>query len=295
VIVHAIGEWVPGVRGQCPKEDDMDRCPVEQARRIGRRRLGLMMSLCLTGGPLIAGCAHLGPAEKQALMEANQLYGRGDLSGACVRLDRLVAEHDGAMEIGEVYYLRGLCRAKARQYGPAAKDFRAAVDKSRRDDLTLMAEVSLASLAYQRNDWDQAVDYYERVLPQLAPKPPKDEILYMAGLAMQRVGKWREATLCFSEILNRFRDRPIASEARRKAVWPHPYFAIQLGAFRDSANAAKAVREWRNKNLDATQESLPAQGQALWVVMAGRYRTYGEALDALQQMRKLQSGAFIIP
>ncbi|HSW45830.1 MAG TPA: SPOR domain-containing protein, partial [Phycisphaerae bacterium] len=98
-----------------------------------------------------------------------------------------------------------------------------------------------------------------------------------------------------AEILNRFRDRPIAADARRKASWPHPYFSIQLGVFRDSANAAKVVREWRAKNLDATQESLPAQGQATWVVMAGRHRTYAEAIQALQQVRKLHPSAFIVP
>jgi hypothetical protein len=112
---------------------------------------------------------------------------------------------------------------------------------------------------------------------------------------MQRVGKWKDAALCFSEILQRFRDRPIAADARRKAAWSHPYFSIQLGAYRDLNNAAQVVRGWRDKNLDATQENLPIQGQAMWVVMAGRYRTYGEAIEALQYVRKLAPGAYIIP
>ncbi len=242
-----------------------------------------------------AGCSQFGPAEKETLNLANQSYVRGDTNGACARLDRLIAEHEGAVEIGEAYYLRGLCRAKARQFGPAARDFEAAVKKSRRDDLTLSARISLASLAFQRGDWDEAVDCYEKALPAMQAKPPKDEVLYAAGLAMQRVGKWRDATLCFAEILNRFRDRPIAADARRKASWPHPYFAVQLGAFRDSANAARDVRTWRSRNLDASQEALPIQGQAMWVVTAGRYRTYAEANEALQQVKKLQPSAVIVP
>ena len=139
------------------------------------------------------------------------------------------------------------------------------------------------------------MDYYQKVLPELPPHPPKDDILFAAGLAMQRVGKWKDAALCFSEILQRFRDRPIAADARRKAAWGHPYFSIQLGAYRDLNNAAQVVRGWRDKNLDASQENLPLQGQAMWVVMAGRYRTYGEAIEALQQVRKLAPGAYIIP
>ena len=251
------------------------------------------MSLAALGA--LAGCTQLGPAEKESLLQANQLYNRGDLSAACSRLDRLIADYDSAAEIAEAYYLRGLCRAKAKQFGPAARDFAAAVAKSKRDDLTVQARVSLASLAFQRGDWDEAVDYYKKVLPELPPKPPTDDVLFVAGLAMQRVGKWRDATLCFSEIVQRFRDRPIAADARRKAAWPHPYFSIQLGAYRDLNNAAQVVRGWRDKNLDATQENLPLQGQAMWVVMAGRYRTYGEAIEALQQVRKLATNAYIIP
>ncbi len=251
--------------------------------------------LGLLAACLATGCAHLGPAEKEMLIRANQAYARGDLSGACGRLDRLIAEHDGAVEIGEAYYLRGLCRAKSRQFGPAAKDFEAAISKSRRDDLTRDARVSLASLAFQRGDFDQAVDYYQKVLPAMPAAPPKDEVLYAAGLAMQRVGKWRDATLCFAEILNRFRDRPVAADARRKAAWPHPFFSIQLGAYRESSNAAGQVQSWRRRSLDATQETLPVQGQAMWVVMAGRYRTYAEATQALQHVRKLQPSAVIIP
>ncbi len=251
--------------------------------------------LSLLPACLAAGCSILGPTEKASLAQANQAYARGDTAGACTRLDRLIADFDGAAEIGEAYYLRGLCRTKNRQYGLAVKDFEAAVKKSKRDDLTQNAKISLASLAFQRGDWHRAVDYYEDVLPRMPATPPKEEVLYAAGLAMQRVGKWKEASLCFSQIVNKFRHRPIAADARRKAAWPHPYFAIQLGAFRDSANAAKMVQTYRSRNIDASQESLPLHGHAMWVVMTGRYRTYAEAIDGLAQVKKWQANAVIVP
>ncbi|HSW44195.1 MAG TPA: tetratricopeptide repeat protein, partial [Phycisphaerae bacterium] len=167
----------------------------ESGGRVGRRRAYRTIGVCLTFS-LLPGCTQLGPAEKQTLQQANQLYGKGDLSGACSRLDRLIAEHDHAMEIAEAYYLRGLCRVRARQFGPAAKDFETAIRKSQRDDLTLSAQVSLGSLAYQRGDWAGAADLFEEVLPKMALRPPKDDVLFMAGLAMQRIGKWKEATIC---------------------------------------------------------------------------------------------------
>ena len=69
----------------------------------------MCVSLAALGA--LAGCTHLGPAEKESLIQANQLYSRGELSAACARLDRLIADYDGAVEIAEAYYLRGLCRA----------------------------------------------------------------------------------------------------------------------------------------------------------------------------------------
>jgi tetratricopeptide (TPR) repeat protein len=269
-----------------------DRTTATAGMRLMSRH-GIALGILSLG--LATGCSQLGPAEKASLAEANRAYGRGDVAGACTRLDRLIGDFDGAMEIGEAYYLRGLCRTKNRQYGLAVKDFEAAAKKSKRDDLTQNARISLASLAFQRGDWDQAVDYYDDVLSKMPAAPPKDEVLYAAGLAMQRVGKWKEASICFSQILNKFRHRPIAADARRKASWPHPYFAIQLGAFRDSANATNLVQSCRNRNIDASQESLSLQGQAMWVVMTGRYRTYAEAMDGLTQVKKWQANAVIVP
>jgi len=244
---------------------------------------------------LLAGCAHLGPQERGALAQASQLYSSGDIPSATGRLDRLIADFGGAAEIGEAYYLRGLCRAKARQDRPAVEDFQQALHKSKRHDVKTRALVSLGTLAYRRGDWAKAAEWYGQALPRLADKPPKDEILYCTGIALQRIGRWKESAKRFAEILHKFRGRPIAAEARRMASWRHAYYAIQLGAFRDSDNAARAVYDWREKRVDAVQENLRRQGEALWVVMTGRHRTYAEAVAALRRIRKLEPSAHAIP
>ena len=244
---------------------------------------------------LLAGCAHFGPQERVTLAQASQLYSSGEITSATVRLDRLIADFGGAAEIGEAYYLRGLCRAQARQSRPAVEDFQQALRKSKRHDVKTRALVSLGTLAYRRGDWAEAAEWYGEALPRLANKPPKDEILYCTGIALQRIGRWRESARRFADILHKFRGRPIAAEARRMAMWRHDYYAIQLGAFRDSDNAARAVYDWRERRVDAVQENLRRQGEALWVVMTGRYRTYAEATAGLQRIRKLEPTAHIIP
>lgn len=241
------------------------------------------------------GCSQLGPAQRATLDEANRLYQDGKLQQAEDRLDPLITRYSQAQEIAEAYYLRGLCRARAGEQVKAAADFEQAIARSRYNQLTARAKASLAALSYRSAYWHRAVELYMEALPELPDRPPKDEILYAAGIALRRVGRWDDAARQFAEILLRYRDRPIAREAIKQARWRHAYYSIQLGAFRDADHAAEAVHNWRSRNVDAVQENMPRQGEALWIVRAGHYRSYIEAVDGLKRIRRIEPGAYIIP
>jgi cell division septation protein DedD len=120
-------------------------------------------------------------------------------------------------------------------------------------------------------------------------------MLYYAGLAMRRDGRWSEAQQQFSLVIHKFRDRPIAAAAARQASWKHQFFSIQLGAFSDTTRAGQQVATFRAQGLDAFQEHQVRRGTGLWVVMAGRYPSYEEATKALNRVRRIQSDAYIIP
>jgi len=244
----------------------------------------------------LAGCTTLPEAERQSLIAASDMYRRGEISSATARLDRLISNYGQTVEIAEAYYLRGLCRTKGRELAGASEDFEQALSKSKRDDLTARARASLATIAYKQGNWAKAAELYTAAIPDLPDRPPKDEILYGAGICLQRIGKWREAAFQFGRILSKFRGRPIAADARRTAGWPHEYYSIQLGAFQNADNAEQAVRSFRAKGVAAVRsENLPRNGYAMWVVMAGRYRAYAEAAAALPQLRRIQEEAYIIP
>ncbi|MBI4578487.1 MAG: SPOR domain-containing protein, partial [Planctomycetes bacterium] len=245
--------------------------------RFGPRDAGLAaVSLLLAGG-----CATLPPNERQALIEASRQYARGDVSSAQRTAERIIRDYGQAAEIAEVYYLRGLCRFSNGQDRTAGDDFERAISRSKRSDLTAQCTASLAAIAYRRGDFKRAADLYRESVGQLRDVPPTDVILYCAGVAMRRAGDWHNANFQFARILNRFRDRPIAADARRAAAWRHPYFAIQLGAYRDRDNAAKLVQSMRQQGFDASQEYLPRNGESLWIVTTGHYSTHDEARAAL--------------
>ena len=132
-------------------------------------------------------------------------------------------------------------------------------------------------------------------MPDLPDQPPKDKMLFCAGLALQRNGQWREAVFQFGQILRKFRDSPMAADARRLASWRYDYFAIQLAAFSSTDRAESKVQELRAKGYDAVQEFLPRNNQSLWVVMVGRYPTYSEAGSGKTRVQRSYPDAFIIP
>lgn len=278
----------------------MDPCARAGARGYGGRGrqqdrgrfCGWVIGLSVV---LAGGCASLPESERAVLIQANRQYAQGDFAAAAASLDRLIRDYGQTQEIAEAHYLRGLCRFNQQQREAAAQDFERGIEKSNRADLTARCQASLASIAYQRGHWTRAAGLYAGSVKDLPDAPPTDTILYAAGMAMQRAGEWQQARLQFARILNRFRDRPIASDARRMAAWRHAFFSIQLGAFRDADKAGTAVYQYRQKGLDAWQENLPRGKDALWIVMAGRYGDYAQALSALERVRRIEPKAAVLP
>lgn len=261
-------------------------------------RYPLGYGTCLLAGMLaiLGGCTHLGPGEKESLRLAVDLYAKHQTAEAIERLDRLIRDFPGAIEISEAYYLRGLCRTTRGDFPGASEDFAKAIESSKRTDLTARCQASLAALAYRNAAWSKAAELYAKAVEHLPDEPPTDEILYRAGLAMQRSGQWAEARRQFARILWKFRQRPIAAEARRMALWKYDYFAIQLGAYINAAQAEQAEQAFRSKGLDAVRmENQPRNGSALWVVMSGRYPTYRDAVATLPRVQRVEPSACIIP
>jgi TolA-binding protein len=257
----------------------------------GQRLLFVILPLLF----FLVGCESFGPAEREALVQASNAYARGDAQAASAKLDRLIKDFGRAPEVAEAHYLRGLCRMKMSQAPGAARDFEDAIRTSRREDLTALARASLASIAFQNGDWSRAADLYAQSVRHLPDQPPTDQILYNAGVSLQRVGRWREAAFQFSRIVDKFPGRPLAADARRMLGWRHEYFTIQLAAFANPASATTAVEQFRARGLDAVQENQARDGGALWVIMTGRYTTHAEASTALARVRQVEPGAFIIP
>jgi len=269
---------------------------MSNGRNTLRLRYGCAAALTAAVLVLQTGCIQFGPAERQRLIQAKELYDRNRHAEAASKLDPLIRDFGQAPEVGEAYYIRGLCRNKMGDRRGAASDFEQAIASSRNNDVVIRSKISLAAVTFQLGQWSRSAELYSEVVPRLEDKPPSDQIIFYAGVALRRVGKWKEAEQCFARILYRFPKSPLCADARRMAGWQHDYFAIQLGAYQDADHAERAVQAYRTKNLDFVQmENIPWNNRVLWVVMAGRYRSYEDAVAALGRMRSIAPDAHIIP
>jgi tetratricopeptide (TPR) repeat protein len=256
-----------------------------------------VLSLILPLVATTAGCFQMGEDQRQKLRRAGDLYRQQQVDEAIHQLDPVIQNAGGTAEVAEAYYLRGLCRAEQGRFKQAAADLKQAIARSVRDDLTVQAKASLAAVRFQQDDWKAAADLYDDVVGRLANSPPTDQILFYAGQAMQRAGRWKQARAQFGRILWKFASSPVKEDARRMAGWQHEYFAVQLAAFEDTENAENAVQRFRaNSGLDFVQMmNQPWRGSVLWIITAGRYPTYDDALKALPKVRRIAPDAYIVP
>ena len=153
----------------------------------------------------------------------------------------------------------------------------------------------LGHLAFEDGNHAVAVSYYADALPHLPNQPPTDEALYRYGGCLQHLGRWDEAKAPFSRLLHAFQDSAHVAAARRRFAWPHPWFAIQCGAFGRVDNANQLAADLSRKGLSAKATFAELDGQGLWRVLSGQYPTYAAALADLPRARAIQPGALIVP
>jgi TolA-binding protein len=259
-------------------------------------RLVIVIVAAATGVVSLNGCTSLPEGARQELMRAHQAYEQGELTTAENGAGRLIGAYPHAREIGEAYYVRGLARARQGRTSEAETDFREAIKRSQRRDLSGRAATSLGMVLQERGEFGEAASSYEGAAANLEAGEVQATAMYNLGVCRQREGRWSEARRAFKSFLRKYPSSPEAAQARRRAAWPHEHFAIQCGVFGNSANAQRMLEQLRRENLQAYVE---AHGGQRWggasAVRVGRFRDYGAAARALPMVKRVVADAYIVP
>lgn len=255
-------------------------------------RRSALMSLALAG---LAGCQTLPAPAVQRLNEAEGAYRANQFDRTEELCTAVIKAHGDKPDVAEAFYLRGLARLKGREQDGAIRDFETALNKTQRRELRGRAHAQLGNIDFERGRYQQAVVHYAWARDELPDQPPKDRVCLQHGIALQRLGRFRDAQPVLAETFKKFPQSSHAAEARRRHTWPHEFFTIQCGAFSDVARAHQHAARLQAQGVSAVAVPEGEGGSRLYHVRVGRYITYIQAEGALSGVRRGQPDAFILP
>ena len=274
-------------------------------QRNGRRMVRMFLLPVLSFLPV--GCVEIPTAAWEQLSAARRDYDKRAYRIATGKVDAALEKyvHRGGSAdtvppgagafAAEAYYLRSLCGTKTFNKVRAEADARQCLKLSKDADLTARAHANLATLLYEANRIREAIPHFRAALKGLPDRPPTDLMRYRYGLSLQRENRWKEARLQFAAVFQHYPTGTSAQHAKRLYEWPHDFYSIQCGAFRDKSKAAKLERKLKRAGLRSKVETRPRSGELLYVVYVGRYPRYNGARDSLRSVQRVVSDALVVP
>jgi len=240
----------------------------------------------LSAAAILSGCTRTASQQGQAqLTLAKTQYDNEDYSLAAHTLTEFLKREGKTKEAPEAYYLRGMCYRyrEPPKHDLAEEDFLQAVKKSGDGLIQAWSYVALGHIYYETPtaEQEQAVTYYQDALKILKDESPKDVVLYRLGVALQRLGQWKDADVYLSRCFDTFASSTYATYAHRQfggRTW-----RIQFGAFANLNRASQQAAELQGAGWQSDWQPHRDNGRLLYIVRGGQYSTYVEALKELDR------------
>jgi tetratricopeptide (TPR) repeat protein len=260
-----------------------------------RRCAGPRLALAAASLALFGGCTSLPESAVQQVRAGYDAYKARHCDRSVEQLTGVIERYPNNPEVAEALYVRSLCRLRQGQRSSARADLERALVLSRRPVLSALVRAQLANIAFDNDSFAQSARLYARAVPDLPEQPPKDRILYQYGLSLQRTGRFTDARLVFADVFAKHPTSTYASAARRKFKWGHEYFTVQCGAFTQVTSARETASRLQQNGFDAATVPMSQDGTTLFVVHSGKHSTYSAALSAVNRLRSVVPGAFVVP
>lgn len=230
---------------------------------------------------------------KRQLRWAAQLIAQDSYSQAKAELGKFLQANPTGPEASEAHYMLGLCAVYADQPEQAQNDFSSALPAADLPILRHYIRLSLANLAFERQDYRQACEYYGSYLDQLPRRPPFDLAYYRYGLALQTTGQWKQADIQFARFTYFSPQAQLAHQARQ--LFGKTHYALEIGRF-SSFEQAAMQRTALEQLPEKTYWSLywTDQGWA-YVNLYGQFADLTKAKEALDILKPRIDQARIVP
>ncbi len=242
-----------------------------------------------------SGCATLPADAVQRIERARKHYQAEQYTDAERLVNLVIDGYPETKGVGAAYYLRGMCNYRKKRDPQARSDFHQALRTSSDPEMTARANAQLGHIAFQANDYRQAIGHYMEAVKTGGEVSFMDQVYYRYGDSLQKAGQWQTARKIFPKVWKLFPGSEFVPFARRKFSWRHDFFSIQCAAFNRSDLAHDFANDLRRKGLDASTDVNLRGARAKHVVHAGRYLSFRDARDGLARVRQVVADAFIVP
>lgn len=228
------------------------------------------------------------------LAEGERAYRQKRYRLAAEQLTTFLDQHPESPEAQRAKYVRGMALARTGQRAAALDDLERA-SLAADGEIAWRARAALGVLHFEDHRWPQAGEAFDRAIDQMPPAPPMDALLYRLGLSLERSGRWSDALEAYRQITLEFPGGRYARHAHRRLQLRADSFSVQLGVFGSRRNADRLVRELRQQNVPAYVREELRDGERCFVVVAGRYNAYEDAIQALARMKGYVPRAVLWP
>jgi tetratricopeptide (TPR) repeat protein len=248
----------------------------------------------------VGGCAATGSSQRSPELDrARASLEARDYAAAETLAQTYVARDPDGPRVAEAYYIKGRAledatatdRSDAREKLQAARSAYVSALKAGTSDRELegLIRASLADVAYWQEDFATASEQGIAAYGMLSDANAKAWTLYRAGVSQQRLGEFERADDTLRLVQEYHADTDPAQRATSRAGVRA--FNVQVATFLNPASA------------DAVAQTLQRQGFSMGkkttgnktVILAGPYRTWGQASAARARIASQFPDALIVP
>ena len=262
-------------------------------------RLSFAVPLCLAASIAGLSCQTLRRGERRQPPKSSE-WARAEALFLADRMDEARAAFTkistgpySQQDRATARYWRGRCNLRLGYPAQAKRDFEVCLSMATSAELRDLAKEGLADCFRLQGDLERAAQLYEEVASRAPAGRRRASLLYRSGMCHIQSGNWSAGRRALRSAANA---HP-AFRSKAQAVLNHPgdFFTVQVGFFRQRANADRLVAGLRSKGLPAelrVQRTGEGTCHAVW---SGRFTTRPEAQRHLERLNALGFEGFVLP
>ena len=221
---------------------------------------------------------HLKNSDKILMKKGEIYYSYGDYKKAMNGYGELINFYPNSELVPEALYWMGKSALLLNSKEEAKEYFLEIINKHIISNYGIEATIELGKLYSEEKEFEKEIELYQSVLPKVATSPKAEELIFLKGVAFQKVKNESEAYKAFEEII-KYYDKTLFSD---KAKIKIGIMEIENGR---SANAEALLNEVAQNRSD----DIGAMAQYYVGVARFEQKNYDTAISALVRVRTIFS------